>query len=337
MEIKTLLKELCATNGIGHINSARETIGRIVSPYADVKNCGNSGLIAQINTGKEKTILLDAHLDEVGFIVTNVDNYGFVTVSNCVGIDLRQLPTREVIIHGKTEIPGIFVSTPPHLSKKDERFSDISTIKIDTALGEKAKEQISVGDFITYKAHFYELGLHRVSSKSLDNRAGCAVLAALAERLKEKEIPVNVVMLFSDSEELGLRGARTAVFSIQADEAICIDVSFADAPDVPAEKCGKLGQGVMIGVSPILSRKITRTLEGIADNENIPFQHEVMGSTTGTNADVISVSKDSINCGLVSIPLRNMHTDCEIVDLRDIEATVKLLESYILNGGSLNV
>ncbi len=336
MEIKTLLKELSASTGIGHLSSARETLGRIISPFAHIKNCGNSGLIAEINQDKERTLLLDAHIDEVGFIVTNVDSDGFVTVSTCGGIDLRQLPTREVIIHGKNEIPGIFISTPPHLSKKDEKFSDISKIKIDTALGEKAKEQICVGDFVTYKAHFYELGEHRVSAKSLDNRAGCAVLALLAERLNGKGLPVNVVMLFSDSEELGLRGARTAVFGIEADEAVSIDVSFGDAPDVPAEKCGKLGEGVMIGISPVLSRNVTRTLEDIAKKENIPFQREVMGSTTGTNADVISVSKDGINCGLVSIPLRNMHTDCEVIDLRDIEATVTLLENYILKGGCLN-
>ena len=145
-----------------------------------------------------------------------------------------------------------------------------------------------------------------------------------------------MVMLFSDSEELGLRDARTAVFGIEADEAVSIDVSFGDAPDVPAEKCGKLGEGVMIGISPVLSRNVTRTLEDIAEKENSPFQREVMGSTTGTNADVISVSKDGINCGLVSIPLRNMHTDCEVIDLRDIEATVTLLENYILKGGCLN-
>ena len=336
MNIKNLLKELSSATGIGHLNSARETLGRIISPFANIKNCGDSGLIASINSGKEKTILLDAHLDEVGFIVTNIDDEGFVTVAPCGGIDLRQLPTREVVIHSKNEIPGVFISTPPHLAKGDEKFTDISKIKIDTALGLKAKDIISVGDFVAYKPHFYELGQHRVSAKSLDDRAGCAVLLLLAEKLNGKDLPINVIMLFSHSEELGLRGARTAAFGIGADEAISIDVSFGDAPDVPSEKCGKLSDGVMIGFSPILSRRITRTLEDIAVKENIPFQREVMGSATGTNADVISISKDGISCGLVSIPLRNMHTDCEIIDLRDIEATVNLLESYILKGGSFN-
>ena len=336
MEIKKLLNELSASTGIGHINGARETIGRVISPFAEIENCGNSGLVATINQNKEKTILFDAHLDEVGFIVTNVDDNGFLTVSNCGGIDLRQLPTREVVIHGKEEISGVFVSTPPHLSKKDEAFSDISKIKIATALKSKAIEVISVGDFVTYKSNFMSLAGTRVAGKSLDNRAGCAVLCLLLEKLNGKALPVNLKFLFSDSEELGLRGARTAVFGIDAQEAVVIDVSFGDAPDVPAQKCGKLGSGAMIGISPILSRQITRTLEDIAEKEGIPFQREVMGSTTGTNADVITVSKSGVPSGLVSVPLRNMHTDCEIVDLKDIENTVKLLESYILKGGSSN-
>ena len=334
MDLRNLLEELSASTGIGHINSARETIGRIISPFAEIKNCGENGLIATIDAGKEKTILLDAHLDEVGFTVTNVDSNGFVTVSNCGGIDLRQLPTREVVIHGKKDIAGVFISTPPHLSKKDETFSDISKIKIDTALGSIAGESISAGDFVTYKSNFISLGESRVSGKALDDRAGCAVLLLLAQILKREELGVNVVMLFSDSEELGLRGARTAAFGINADEAVAVDVSFGDAPDVPAQKCGKMGEGVMIGFSPVLSKRVTRTLEEIAEKEGIAFQREVMNSSTGTNADVISVSKSGIPCGLVSIPLRNMHTDCEIVDLKDIEATAQLLKSYILKGGS---
>lgn len=335
MELKKLLEELSAATGIGHINSARDILGRVVSPFAETESCFG-GLIARIDSGKEKTVLFDAHLDEVGFIVTDIADNGFVTASACGGIDLRQLPTREVVIHGKTDIAGVFMSTPPHLSKDEEKLSDLSKIKIDTALGEKAKALISVGDFITYKPSFISLCGEKVSGKALDDRAGCAVLVALAERLHGKELPVNVVLLFSNSEELGLRGARTAVFGIDAHEAIVVDVSFGNAPDVPASKSGVLGSGPMIGISPILSRSVTRTLESVAQSNGIAFQREVMGSVTGTNADVISISRSGINCGLVSIPLRNMHTDCEIVDINDINATVELLSEYVLKGGSAN-
>lgn len=336
MDINNLLKELTENVGIGHIDCAREALGRVLSPFIETEKFGALGLIGKINSGKEKTVLLDAHIDQIGFIVTNISNDGFLTVSACGGIDLRHLPTKEVIIHGKTDITGVFCSTPPHLSKDEIKFDSLNKFKIDTGLGNTAQDLIAPGDFVTFKSGFMPLSGNRVCSKSLDNRAGCAALALLIERLSGKELPVNVTFLFSDSEELGLRGARTAAFALKADSAIVIDVSFGDAPDVPSAQCGKLGKGAMLGVSPILNRGITRRLEAIAEKNNIPFQREVMGSTTGTNADVISVTKDGINCGLISIPLRNMHTDCEIIDTDDLIATVDILEKFILEGGAEN-
>lgn len=336
MDIKELLKELTLSFSIGHINGAREIIGRVVSPCAETEKIGNQGLIATLKGESEKTLLIDAHIDEVGFVVTNIDENGFLTVSNCGGIDLRQLPAKQVVIHGKERVKGVFISTPPHLSKGSEKYSDLGKIKIDSGLYDKAENLISVGDFVTFDGEFFSLGENRVVSKSLDNRVGCAVLTLLAERLHGKKLPVNVKLLFSESEELGLRGARTAAYGIKAEEAVIVDVSFGDAPDVKAQDSSPLGSGVMIGASPVLSRKITRTLEDIAKENGIPFTNEIMGSTTGTNADVISIVKEGIPCGLASIPLRNMHTDCEIVDLRDVLATVDLLYKYILSGGAKN-
>lgn len=336
MELKTLLKELTDSYSIGHLDSAREIIGRYLD-FCHLEKCGANGLIASINNGSDKTILFDAHIDEVGMVVTDISDKGFVTVSNAGGIDLRHLPSKEVVIHGKKEILGVFVSTPPHLSKDDSKCAqDIGSIKIDTGLGEKANEFISKGDFVTYKNTFLSLGEKRISAKSLDNRAGCALLVLLAHLLKGKDIPYNIIFLFSDSEELGLRGARTAAYKIEADQAIVIDVSFGNAPDISSTKCGRLGSGAMIGISPVLCRDITDTLLCISEKNNIPVQKEVMGSTTGTNADVISVLKSGIKTGLVSLPLRNMHTDCEIIDLCDIESTAKLLCEYVLSGGKVN-
>ena len=334
MNLKSLLKELTDTVGIGHLNAIRETVKGYLSPYAAVEETGSLGLIGKIDLGKEKTILLDAHIDEVGMVVTNVSENGFLTVNNCGGIDLRTLPAREVTVHGKEDISGIFISTPPHLSKENEKFKDINKILID--VGEENAKKVSAGDFVTHKNNFVCLGDTRISAKALDNRAGCAVLLALAEKLSGKVLPCNIIFLFSDGEELGLRGARTSVYAHSPSEAIVIDVSFGNAPDVPSSKCGKLGKGSMIGISPVLDRNITRTLENIAKEENLPYQSEVMGSSTGTNADVITVSKSGIKTGLVSIPLRNMHTDCEIVDIKDVETTVSLLEKYIMEGGINN-
>ena len=333
MELEYILKELTDCVSIGHIDDARKIVGRYLAFCSEVKNCGSNGIIASLNANKEKTVLLEAHIDEIGMTVTHISDTGFITVSNAGGIDLRHLTSKEVIIHGKKDINGIFISTPPHLCKDDEKFTDIKELKIDTGLGNIAKDIVNIGDLVTYKNEFIKLGSKRICAKALDNRAGCAMLIYLAERLSKKELPVNVIFLFSDGEELGLRGARTAVYPIEADEAIVIDVSFGNAPDVPSDKCGRLGNGAMIGISPILCKEISNKLVSLCNDNSFPYQSEVMGSTTGTNADVITVSKSGVKTGLVSIPLRNMHTDCEIIDLTDIENTALLLESYILSGG----
>ena len=132
-----------------------------------------------------------------------------------------------------------------------------------------------------------------------------------------------------------MRGARTAAYGIAADEAVAVDVSFALAPDLPTNKCGHLSKGTMIGISPILSSAVYKKLLALAKEKDIAYQTEVMGGTTGTDADVISVTKEGIPCGLLSVPLRNMHSSVEVVDINDIKATADLLEAYILDGGAI--
>src|SRR5699024_2396022 len=132
-------------------------------------------------------------------------------------------------------------------------------------------------------------------------------------------------VLLSTREEVGAQGAETAAFREEPDLAVAVDVSFAEQPGVPPHKCGQLSEGPMIGISPILDKPITDTLRRLAKKKDIPFQLEVMGGMTGTNADEINVTRAGVRCGLVSIPQRNMHTPAEICDLKDIENVAQLL------------
>ena len=188
---------------------------------------------------------------------------------------------------------------------------------------------------MTYDKKPVSLQNGRICGKSLDDRAGVACLIEVASRIYDKDLPVNVIFCLSEQEELGTRGAKTAAFALSPHEAVALDVSFGDAPDVPSLKCGRLGKGAMIGISPILNRKIFDKLIYLSEENNIPHQFEVMGGTTGTDADVISVSGSGIPCGLLSIPLRNMHTPAEVIHLSDLESVCDLLEAYILCGGGL--
>ena len=304
-EIKELLFSLCERDAVGNVSSAADFAFEILKKYTQAEKADNLTVIGTLKGQSEYTLMLDAHIDEVAFVVTDVDDEGFLTVAKCGGIDLRTLPAKRVTVHGKEKVTGVFCSAPPHLSDGETEYSDISKLKIDTLLGGKAKEIISVGDFVTSDTFPDSLLSDRVTSKAVD-------------------------------EELGTRGSKTAAFRINPDEAIAIDVSFGDGPDISKEECGKLSEGAMIGYSPALDGVISKKLTNIAKENGIPAQSEIMGARTGTDADVISVTRQGVRTGLVSIPLRNMHTAAEVVDLKDIKAVCDLLEKYILSGGVMN-
>lgn len=336
MNIKDTLFRLSNASAVGSITEASDIAFDILSNYADTIRANGLTVIGKLKGKSDYTIMLDAHIDEVGFIVTDVDENGFITAAKCGGIDLRTLPARPVTVHGKKDVAAVFCSTPPHLSKGDEVFNDISAIKLDTGLGEKAADIVSAGDYITYRTKACSLFGSRVTGKSFDDRAGVVCLLELAERLSKKQLPCNVVFSICDGEELGLRGAKTSAFRIQPDEAVAIDVSFGDGPDISPDDCGKLSSGAMIGISPVLDKEISDRLIKTARKSDIPFQTEVMGGTTSTDSDVISVTANGVRTGLISIPLRNMHTDVEVIDTEDIKSVCDILEDYILSGGVMN-
>ena len=321
-----ILEELSNAHGSA---AAVKIAEKELRKYAEVSHLGDS-LVATIKGESDYTILLDAHIDEVGFIVTSISEKGFVKVAKMGGIDPRILPASEVVIHGKEDITGVFATLPPHL-KKEDSVTEIADMVIDTGL-ENAVEMISPGDRVTYKMTAKTLQNGRITGKSLDDRAGVYTLLRVAQELSLKP-PVSVKILLSDQEELGHLGAITSAHTIEPNEAVAVDVTFADGPDIPAEKCGTMGEGAMIGVSPTLSEKITEKLQKIAKNGEIKHQLEIMGGKTSTNADVITLTKSGIPCGLVSIPIRNMHTPAETCDMADIEAVASILAEYIMKGG----
>lgn len=333
MNIENLIKLLSDSVCIGNIKKASDIAKKELSKYAKVKDFGTLGVIGEINKGADRTLMLDAHIDEVGFVVTSVMDDGFLKVANVGGIDSRFLPALPVTVHGKKDVEAVFISTPPHLSKGEDKVKDVEDIFLDTGLGQNISDFVSVGDFVTFSSKTQNLSGTRFSGKSLDDRSAVACLIEVASRIYDKELPFNVIFSITEFEELGTRGAKTSSFQLECDEAIAIDVSFADAPDVPTAKCGKLGSGGMIGVSPVLNKKITDALINCAERNKTPYQLEVCGGTTGTDADSISIAKSGVPCGLISIPLRNMHTPQEVIDLNDIKSVCDILETYILSGG----
>lgn len=334
--LKNLIFSLSEANGTpGAENEISDIIEKYTSSFAKVARDRFGNVTAEL-PGNEKTILLDAHCDRIGMIVTGIEDGGFLRVTKCGGMDARVLAAQDVTVWGKKPVFGVVTSTPPHLSTAEDakKAKDFDAILIDTGMSKKgAEELISIGDRITIRCPHGELEGDRIFGSALDDRAGCAVIIRAAELVSSAKDRPTVKLLFSGQEETGGDGAITGSFNLNADECISVDVSFAAAPDIPEEKCGKLGKGPMIGIAPVLNYSISKRLKALAEGKNIPYQLELMGDSTGTNADHIAISKGGIKTGLVSIPQRNMHTGIEVISVNDVEFSAKLIAEYILGGG----
>lgn len=335
--MKDLIFKLSGTHGVsGSEDSVAKLCSDELSKYSEVNIDKMGNLIARFKSSSpKKHILLDAHIDQIGLIVTNVMDNGFLKVSSCGGVDTRVLKGSTVIIHGKRDIYGIVSSTPPHLLEHQDKPESLEDLFIDTSLSkDELCDIVSLGDRISLFSRPMTLLNNRIAAKSLDNRAGVLALIRCAELMGKSDFGVDVTILLSVQEETGELGAHTAPFDIHPDEAIVVDVSFASQPGVSKHKSGELAGGPMVGISPVLSKDISDTLISLCKKHDIDYQLEIMGSRTGTNADAISVTKSGIKTGLVSIPERNMHTAVEVVCIDDIENTARLLFEYIKNGGA---
>ena len=330
------LSKLCCTPGAAGMQPIRDLAVELLGQYATdvtVDRMGNViGYFRSINPNAP-TIMLEAHMDEIGFLVTHIDDDGFVYVNAAGGIDGRVLTAQEVIVHGNADYRGVFCSPLPHLADKDGELPKLSDRGIDVGMtADEAKKNIPLGSRVTFAPHFRQMNDHIVCSKALDDRAGMAAILHCLRQL-DKDIPVNVAVAFCVQEEIGCRGSDPAARLIQPDAAIITDVSFAVTHDADPHKCGKMGDGVMLGISPILNAAMSDALLELAKENSIPYQYEVMGGGTGTDADHISGCLLGIPSALLSIPQRYMHTPVEMIDIRDVAAVGNLMAAYIRKGG----
>lgn len=338
-EIKKILTALCASPGVsGCEASAADAAGKLLGEFMPVHTDALGSVIGTLD-GSKTHILLDAHLDQIGLIVTAVEDNGFLKVTKCGGADARVLAASEVTVWGSEPLFGVVTSTPPHLVSKgdDKKAVKIEDILIDTGLAtDAARKKIPLGSRVTFNGEFRELLNNNVCSASLDDRAGVAAVLRCLQLLKGTDHGCKLTVMFSVQEETGGSGAQAGGYSANADEAIATDVSFALAPEHKKEKCAALGGGTMIGVAPTLDEGMSKVLKRLAEDKKIPCQLEVMGGRTGTNCDEIQVSRGGIKTALLSIPLRNMHTACEIVSLEDVESTARLMAAYVTERGAGN-
>ncbi|MDR0222220.1 MAG: M20/M25/M40 family metallo-hydrolase [Oscillospiraceae bacterium] len=339
MDVFEVLKRLTRAAGVsGGENSAASVASDFLKEYANAVgfDCHGSvtGFIGNRNNGRP-VILLDAHIDEIGLIVTHIDKEGFVKAEPCGGVDRRSLSALTVTVHGKEPVKGVICSSPPHAGNKNEEAAlKAGEIRIDTGYGREGLEKIiSPGDKITADGELTRLLGGKVSGRALDNRAGVTAVLYALSLLKNGSPGFNIAVAFTVQEELGCRGGRVAAYNADADYAIVTDVSYGISPAIsPNEehKCGKPGGGPMLGFAPSLDREMFDGLRKTAEDWEIPYQLEIMNRDTGgTNADEISLAKGGVKTALVSVPLRYMHTPVETVALSDVEAAGQLIAAYI--------
>ena len=309
------------------VQTARELLAPLVDETA-VDAMGNlTGLRRGSGTGRR--ILLDAHLDEVSLVVTG-QKEGYLSFA-CLGIDARLLPALTVSVLTQPPMPGVITCLPPHVLTAEEREQpfDVEKLYIDCGLTEEQAKAVPIGTRVAYDTEPVMLRNGAVSGKSLDNRAGFAVLLRTMELLRDKPLPVDVVVLGSVQEEFSGLGARTGAFAQMPDAALVVDVTFASQPDAPKSGTFALGSGPAIGVGPELHRRISDKLRALAPEASV----EVLPGSTGTNATEMQTAREGIPTGLVSLPQRYMHTPVEVVRLDDIDACTRLIADWILSLG----
>ena len=329
--MKNNLWRLCQAQGLpGREEAAVNEIKRILKEMGLMPESDAMGNVWTTFGQGDEHLLLDAHLDQIGLLVMGFEKGGFLRVGKSGGIDRRVLLGTPVVIHGRKTLRGIVCCMPPHLTKGGEdEVPELEDMAIDTGLSDDELEKtVRLGDSVTFLAPITQLMGNRVTGAALDDRTGCAVLLRCAQLLKGQDLPRKVTVLFSSREEVGSQGAQTAAFRLQPDACIAVDVTFATQPGVSDKEGGKLGGGPMVGLSPVLSRRMAQKLFDLAEREQISVQTEVMEGRTGTTADSILTTRQGVPCCLLSIPQRSMHTPAEVCDLQDMEQAAQLLAAY---------
>ncbi|MDE6763949.1 MAG: M20/M25/M40 family metallo-hydrolase [Oscillospiraceae bacterium] len=333
MDLEKSIMSLADARGVsGDETNAAELALSMLKSYTDDCFIKNGNVIGRLGCkGSKPHILLDAHIDQIGFTVTHITDDGFLKIAGCGGIDRRLLLAQQVTVLGSKPLDGVICAIPPHLETDESKVPEMEDICVDVGLSkERAEEMISLGDKIVFSSRCEKLQGDRITGAALDDRCGVAAILRALELVNDKALQCELTVMFSTQEEVGERGAKIGAYDIEPDIAIAVDVSFALTVDDSELKCGKMGGGCMIGFSPVLDRELSQRLKAVAEKNSLPYQIEVMSGTTGTNADRFSVNKSGVKAVTLSIPLKYMHTPVEVISLSDVENTAQLIAAYIM-------
>jgi putative aminopeptidase FrvX len=352
MDLKKLLKRLVETPGPSGMEArVADVVEESWGQFADKVERDRVGSVLATRFGQGElprpTVMLAAHLDEIGLMVSQIvrgpgesGRSGFLRATRLGGVDLRHLYGQSVVVHSSVgqgeELIGVVGSLPGHMlpeAKRDKAFG-LDDLAVDVGLPyQRLVESVAIGDFISFRQPLRELLNDRVTAKALDNRASLAAVAVCLEYLAERRHEWNVVAVATSQEETVLLGASTSAYAVQPDVAVAIDVTFGKGPGATDELTYELGKGPVIGLGPNFHPGIVESLKEAAKALELKVTDEPQARPGGTDAEALQIARQGIPAGLVSIPLRYMHTMVESVAIVDIRRTGRLLGEFICRLG----
>jgi endoglucanase len=337
VEIIPFLKALSEASGVsGYEDQVREIVQGVYAPLSDELRVDVMGNLIALKRGRNgdsprRRVMLAGHMDEIGLIVTLLDK-GFLRFTQVGGFDVRTLMGQQVTVQGRQALPGIIGCRAPHVLSVEERNKPVpmDQLFIDVGLSQQDLEKlVRVGDLITIRRPFTALQNDLVCGKAFDDRAAVAAIAVCLETLQALQHDWDVYAVATVQEETGLRGAITSTYGIVPDVGIAIDVGFGKQPGVPEGVAIDVGKGPSIGMGAVIHPAVFETLKATATEQEIPFQTEIFPSGTGTDANAIQITRAGIPTGLLSIPLKSMHTPIETLSTKDLIRTGRLLAHFI--------
>lgn len=323
----------------GYEARAAEVFKGYTKGFADeLKTDSHGNCWAVANPKAEMKIMLAGHMDEIGFIIHYIGDDGMLYFSGIGGHDSTIPVGQRVWVHGSQQVPGIIGRKAIHLLEDEERkrkpeLKDL-WIDIGASSREEAEKVVSLGDVVTYQYEFQQLMGDRATARGFDNKMGTFVVAEALRLLKEDgglHKDVGVYAVATVQEEIGLRGARTSSFAIAAQTGLAVDVNHAiDYPGLSKSRYGALdvgkGPSVMRGANT--NHEVFRLIQEAAKKEEIPYQVDVAAGGTGTDGNAMQLNRDGMATGILGVPLRYMHTPCELLSLTDVENCARLMAAY---------
>jgi endoglucanase len=328
-----LLKKLTLATGVGYAGNAADVVREELCSYGIDARIEQDGSVYGCLTGAQDFgVMLACHIDEIGFMVSSVDDSGRIGLSGIGGVDVRILPGQEVVIHGKENVRGYIGAKPPHLLTAEERKQVLPLEKlfVDTGLTPAAvKKAVAIGDCISFLGSYTTLQGDLRSVKAIDNRASVACGLMVMRELSGAERPCHVHFIATSQEEYTGLGARIHSYALPVRYAVVVDVTFGEYPDLKEHEYFPLNSGPVLGRGATIPETLYDILIAAAKEIEIPYQIEALPTYTGTDADAIAFNREGIPTCLVGIPVRYMHTPIEVVSLKDIQRAHRLIVNFL--------